>query len=592
MAMPQHFWRNNQLFDLFRSKPCNRLQRLGKCDWLSQCQYSHCVECPRRPPAGRGYSAELCKEVGLSIADGTNGRGARCSEGGNCPFAHSKDEILYHPHLFKTIFCEEFENSSEKSNGVKGKADKCHRFYCPYAHGPEELRKSPIAMTERQALMQVAIDKFPGDGCCGICAPSSAEGGGKPQILARDASSSPQLQSSPPRKSTYSNGRGRFSPNFQQPDGSMQGNQYMSYRGHWMQGTQVSGCMGKGVGCSPIAHHLFGQSGNESNSGHHDGCSNGQMQSPMRPENQMGQAFQLVQMSAGGMSPCITDSQGCMSMVQMVPMSPPQGPVQPNASMQMFQFSPSLPCANQFTSQESPAAAQAHTQEDFDSLLQNANLGHLVETLKVLGYETAAGLCSLSEDHLENMDLAPNDQLSLCKVVEKCKEQSANAQGANCWMSGREGMRQGVSMQPAMQPAMMVGAYNGYPCIADNSYQVMWSPPQIGFQPQTQQSSPAQYTQVPPFPYSDQIQQTYLQEATPPRAASKEAATPPQNGKGSSAGFTPSPPPVPALPWKSHGQDVNGKNSNGHGNKIPSKSVKRRSQQEQIPEQVLAIMNS
>jgi hypothetical protein len=264
-------------------------------------------------------------------------------------------------------------------------------------------------------------------------------------------------------------------------------------------------------------------------------------------------------------------------------MSPPQGPVQANGSMQMIQFSPSLPSTHQFTSQEGPAAAQVHVQEDFDSLLRNASLEHLAETLKVLGYETTEGLCSLSEDHLENMDLPPHDQLSLCKVVEKCKEQNANQQGqqqANCWMSGREGMRQGVSIQPAMQPTMMVGACNGYPLIADNSYQMMWSSPQVGFQPQTQQSSPAQYSQIPPFPYPDQIQQSHLQEATPPRAAWKEAATPPQNGKGSSVGFTPSPPPVPALPCKTHGQEENGKNGHGHWNKT------------QAHDKLLEIMNS
>jgi len=275
-------------------------------------------------------------------------------------------------------------------------------------------------------------------------------------------------------------------------------------------------------------------------------------------------------------------------------MSPPQGPVQANSSMQMIQYSPSLP-GTQFTSQEGPAAAQAHIHEDLDSLLRNANLEHLAETLKVLGYETTEGLCSLSEDHLENMDVPLHDQLSLWTVVAKCKDQNANQQGqqqANCWMSGREGMRQGVSMQPAMQPAMMVGACNGYPCIADNSYQMMWSSPQAGFQPQTQQSSSAQYTQVPPFPYPDQILHSCLQDATPPRATSKEAATPPQNGKGPSDGFTPSPLPLPALPYRSRGQEENGQNVHRHRNNKHPKTVKTRSQQEQAQEKLLEIMNS
>lgn len=586
MALPSDFWRNDQLLNIFRTRPCTRFQRFGHCEWKSQCQFSHCLDWPRRSSARQSYSAELCKTISMSNGDNENRKTGRCSKEGSCSFAHSKEEVLYHPHLFKTILCEEFESTSDKGSGVKGKQVRCHRYYCPFAHGPEELRKSPLVMSERQALIQAAIEKFSGDDCCGICSPSRAVGG-TPQSLPSDSSSPLSLQSSPPRKHTYSNGKGGYSPNFQHTDESTQGNQYMSYRGGWTQGTQVSsGCMGEGAGCSPIAQNLFGQSGNESSSGHQDGCTNGQMQSPLRPVTPMGQVFQLVQMPAGGMSPCMTDSQGCMSMMQMVPMSPPQGPVQTNGSMQVIQFSPSLPGTNQLTSQEGQAATPAHNQEDAEILLRNAGIGHLAEPLKALGYETTEELCSLSDDLLDNMGFSPNDQLSLCRVVEKCKERRAS------WQLQQQGVRQGVSMQPAMQPAMMVGACNGYPCMADNSYQVMWSPPQVGFQPQPQQNSPAQYVQVPPFPYPDQVQQSGPQEATPPRA-SKEAATPPQqNGKGRSAGFTPSPPPVPALPWKSHGQAENGKNGHGHGSKTPSKFVKRKSQQEQPQEKKLEIMNN
>lgn len=52
-----------------------------------------------------------------------------CSRGGECPFAHSIEEILYHPLFYKMIICENYRK------GV------CDTYYCPYVHGLAERRR-------------------------------------------------------------------------------------------------------------------------------------------------------------------------------------------------------------------------------------------------------------------------------------------------------------------------------------------------------------------------------------------------------------------------------------------------------------------
>eukprot|EP00916_Digyalum_oweni_P005744 GHVL01009954.1.p1 GENE.GHVL01009954.1~~GHVL01009954.1.p1 ORF type:complete len:152 (-),score=9.67 GHVL01009954.1:212-667(-) len=47
----------------------------------------------------------------------------------SCPFAHSCEEIMFHPCIYKTKLCFEYE-----------KKGACKRYYCCLAHGQEELR--------------------------------------------------------------------------------------------------------------------------------------------------------------------------------------------------------------------------------------------------------------------------------------------------------------------------------------------------------------------------------------------------------------------------------------------------------------------
>lgn len=171
MAMPTDFWRNDQMLNIFRTKPCQRLARDGVCGWKSQCQYSHCLDWPRRQPRRYNYSPELCPSIRtVEDADGTVRIESKCTAGLRCPWAHSKEEVLFHPHIFKTTLCDDHANNASggqpKTRGAK--KQKCHRYYCPFAHGSDELRTSPLSAEQRERCLR-AMEMFPSDTCCQVC---------------------------------------------------------------------------------------------------------------------------------------------------------------------------------------------------------------------------------------------------------------------------------------------------------------------------------------------------------------------------------------------------------------------------------------
>lgn len=167
--MPTDFWRNEQMLNIFRTKPCQRLAKDGLCGWRSQCQFSHCLDWPRRHPRRHNYTPDVCPHLHTVINDGTMYFENRCTEGLRCPRAHSKEEVLFHPHIFKTVLCEEHGNATRSSRHSRsGKRTKCHRYYCPFAHGNEELQQSPLSEEQRERCIKAA-EIFPSDICCGYC---------------------------------------------------------------------------------------------------------------------------------------------------------------------------------------------------------------------------------------------------------------------------------------------------------------------------------------------------------------------------------------------------------------------------------------
>lgn len=98
----------------------------------------------------------------------------RCPNGVRCGYAHSKDEVLYHPSIFKTRCCEDHRETRAARRGRR--APRCHRHYCPFAHGAQELRSSPLTHEAREAIVFRALDLFSSDSCCRVCTPVRLDG--------------------------------------------------------------------------------------------------------------------------------------------------------------------------------------------------------------------------------------------------------------------------------------------------------------------------------------------------------------------------------------------------------------------------------
>eukprot|EP00927_Polykrikos_kofoidii_P066252 TRINITY_DN61883_c0_g1_i1.p1 TRINITY_DN61883_c0_g1~~TRINITY_DN61883_c0_g1_i1.p1 ORF type:complete len:385 (-),score=53.92 TRINITY_DN61883_c0_g1_i1:63-1163(-) len=173
MALPSDYWRNPQMHNVFRTKPCQRLLYMGCCAWGSQCQFSHNLNFPRRPPRGHSYSAEMCPHVEnidvVATSDNAIVENA-CPAGKKCVFAHSKEEVLYHSHIFKTTLCKEHQ-TIERASSRSRRKKQCHRHYCPFAHGVKELRSSPLSADVRKRFLLHALNAFPSNACCKVCDP-------------------------------------------------------------------------------------------------------------------------------------------------------------------------------------------------------------------------------------------------------------------------------------------------------------------------------------------------------------------------------------------------------------------------------------
>lgn len=52
----------------------------------------------------------------------------KCDKGRNCYYAHSKEEQLYHPMVYKARMCKSHES--------------CYRRFCPFAHNLDEVRNA------------------------------------------------------------------------------------------------------------------------------------------------------------------------------------------------------------------------------------------------------------------------------------------------------------------------------------------------------------------------------------------------------------------------------------------------------------------
>ena len=96
------------------------------CKGLQKCQHYHQEGSNRRPVFGPNevisYLPAPC-QGGLPVKESGI---TTCAEGDKCLYAHTQNEILYHPLIYRTIKCE-----------LK---PSCQQDFCPYFHNSLDER--------------------------------------------------------------------------------------------------------------------------------------------------------------------------------------------------------------------------------------------------------------------------------------------------------------------------------------------------------------------------------------------------------------------------------------------------------------------
>ncbi|EZG58339.1 hypothetical protein GNI_094930 [Gregarina niphandrodes] len=123
---------------LFRTQLCDAVCK-GACPLPDRCASSHCLTWQRRNPLLFFYSATLCPEIEFIRRNNRMTLVRKCNRGRQCPYAHSKEEELYHPMIYKTKLCRAQPN--------------CKRYFCPFAHSPAEL-KPRMTLEKYQTILQ------------------------------------------------------------------------------------------------------------------------------------------------------------------------------------------------------------------------------------------------------------------------------------------------------------------------------------------------------------------------------------------------------------------------------------------------------
>jgi len=107
----------------YKTVLCQRMLRSGTCRYGLQCDFAHDKLELRRNLQQHWYYGQKCTKESC--------------EDNECRYAHNDMELLYHPHIFKTQLCHSI---------AFGPCLKKH--YCPFAHGPEELRQGKLETEE------------------------------------------------------------------------------------------------------------------------------------------------------------------------------------------------------------------------------------------------------------------------------------------------------------------------------------------------------------------------------------------------------------------------------------------------------------
>eukprot|EP00929_Paragymnodinium_shiwhaense_P018175 TRINITY_DN12830_c0_g2_i1.p1 TRINITY_DN12830_c0_g2~~TRINITY_DN12830_c0_g2_i1.p1 ORF type:complete len:549 (-),score=118.00 TRINITY_DN12830_c0_g2_i1:154-1800(-) len=116
-------------------------------DWHS-CPYAHNYQDARRV-VSIGYGPELCPywKKSDSTADYTD----RCPNGVRCVYAHGAKEHLYHPAVFRTLFCRDLK---KEQVGAWPKGNACpRRTFCAFFHDRRSQRQPEVVHYDYMKLL-------------------------------------------------------------------------------------------------------------------------------------------------------------------------------------------------------------------------------------------------------------------------------------------------------------------------------------------------------------------------------------------------------------------------------------------------------
>lgn len=131
----------------FRTRHCQRFVKQGYCNFADKCQYSHNIEWTRRPLWKYNYTEKLCDFVRGNPCSSKAERSQNiCGLHRQCPLAHSYEEQVYHPKVYKRVLCQRY---------IK---NQCPRYYCPFAHGVSELQGTELMDGNLLSMISLSQD--------------------------------------------------------------------------------------------------------------------------------------------------------------------------------------------------------------------------------------------------------------------------------------------------------------------------------------------------------------------------------------------------------------------------------------------------
>eukprot|EP01055_Gregarina_sp_Pseudo9_P005736 Gregarina_sp_Pseudo_9__5735@NODE_837_length_2146_cov_156_884670_g785_i0_p1_GENE_NODE_837_length_2146_cov_156_884670_g785_i0NODE_837_length_2146_cov_156_884670_g785_i0_p1_ORF_typecomplete_len365_score29_22zfCCCH/PF00642_24/0_014zfCCCH/PF00642_24/1_1zfCCCH/PF00642_24/43zfCCCH_3/PF15663_5/2_2zfCCCH_3/PF15663_5/0_011zfCCCH_2/PF14608_6/14zfCCCH_2/PF14608_6/4_4zfCCCH_2/PF14608_6/0_14DUF3363/PF11843_8/0_089_NODE_837_length_2146_cov_156_884670_g785_i09832077 len=137
---------------LFRTELCRLKAGTSYCSLGERCQYSHCLSWHRRNPFLFPYRPLLCPNTRFWTESKRMKVKTWCRRGRHCMFAHTKEEQMYHPLVYKTQVCRDWPG--------------CNKPFCPFAHGLSELRDPdsfPLGSMEGPEIVEESIRDLVGE---------------------------------------------------------------------------------------------------------------------------------------------------------------------------------------------------------------------------------------------------------------------------------------------------------------------------------------------------------------------------------------------------------------------------------------------